>query len=231
VSKYQHIFFDLDRTLWDFDTNSRHALTDIYHEFQLQGMGIESPEIFVEVYQAINEALWARYRKGQLNKRLLRSRRFFDTLVHFGIEDEYLGEKLGEAYIDISPYKTAVSPNCMEVLDYLAGKYQMHILTNGFEEVQHIKLKHSGLRRYFTKVITSERAGARKPDPTVFSFAFALTKGSNGDSIMIGDDLNTDILGARNVMMDHVYYNPNQLSHGEELFHEITDLMELKHLL
>lgn len=231
MSKYDHIFFDLDRTLWDFDKNSKQALQEIYVEFDLKSRGIDDPEVFVEVYQAINEALWDRYRKGLLNKRRLRSKRFYDTLLHFGIDDEYLGERLGQAYIEISPYKTAVSPNCMEILDYLAGKYRLHILTNGFEEVQHIKLERSGLKPYFEEVITSEKAGARKPDPLVFGFAFAQTNGSIGDSIMIGDDLHTDIGGARNVMMDHVYYNPKQLEHDEDLFHEITDLIELKNLL
>lgn len=231
MSKYEHIFWDLDRTLWDFDTNSRHALSELFVEFELEGRGVESAEAFIEIYQAINEMLWDRYRKGLINKRLLRSKRFYDTLVHFGIEDEYLSEKIGDAYIDLSPYKTAVSPNCMEILDYLAGRYRMHILTNGFEEVQHIKLERSGLSKYFDVVITSERAGARKPDPVVFSFAFSETKGSIGDSIMIGDDLRTDIQGARNIFMDHVYYNPKKVKHEEDLFHEIDDLIELKHLL
>jgi len=231
VSRYEHIFFDLDRTLWDFDTNSREALREIFDSFDLSSMGIGEAEHFIETYQAINEELWARYRQGLINKRLLRSRRFCDTLSRYGIDDEYLGEKLGEAYIDISPYKTAVSPNCMEILDYLAGKYLLHILTNGFEEVQHTKLERSGLMPYFKEVITSEKAGARKPDPLVFGFAFEQTKGSIGDSIMIGDDLHTDIGGARNVMMDHVYYNPKGVKHEEELFHEISDLIELKELL
>jgi putative hydrolase of the HAD superfamily len=119
----------------------------------------------------------------------------------------------------------------MEILDYLAGRYEMHIITNGFEEVQNIKLDQSGLTKYFSKIITSEQAGARKPDPKVFGYALDLTKGSVDNSLMIGDDLRTDIEGARNVNMDHVYYNPNRVDHSEDLFHEISDLIELKNVL
>ncbi len=231
MSRYNHIFFDLDRTLWDFDKNSGLALAEIFKEFELNGRGIDSAESFIAIYQEINEILWDRYRKGLLNKRLLRSLRFTKTLEHFGIEDEYLGDQLGTAYIDISPHKTAVLPNCMEILDYLAGRYELHILTNGFEEVQNIKLDKSGLAPYFSKVITSEQAGARKPDPLAFDYALSETKGSIGDTIMIGDDLRTDIAGAKNVMMDHVYFNPSRDDHDEDILHEVNDLIELKSLL
>ncbi len=231
MPKYEHVFFDLDRTLWDFDTNSKLALGEIYIEFKLKEKGIDSSIEFIDVYQEINEELWDLYRKGLLNKRKLRSLRFSKTLEHFGLADEYLGEQLGTAYVEISPYKTAVLPNCMEILDYLAGRYEMHIITNGFEEVQNIKLDKSGLTKYFSKIITSEQAGARKPDPKVFDYAFGLTSGKVKNSLMIGDDLRTDIEGARNIKMDHVYYNPNRIDHSEELFHEIADLLELKNLL
>ncbi|HKL39975.1 MAG TPA: YjjG family noncanonical pyrimidine nucleotidase [Cryomorphaceae bacterium] len=231
MPKYEHVFFDLDRTLWDFDTNSKVALGEIYLEFKLKERGIDSSNAFIEIYQAINEELWDQYRKGLLNKRKLRALRFSRTLEHFGFSDEYLGEQLGTAYIEISPYKTAVLPNCIEILDYLAGRYQLHIITNGFEEVQNIKLDQSGLTKYFSKIITSEQACARKPDPKVFNYAFGLTKGSVKNSLMIGDDLRTDIEGARNIQMDHVYFNPRRVVHSEELFHEIGDLLELKNLL
>jgi putative hydrolase of the HAD superfamily len=231
MPKYKHVFFDLDRTLWDFDTNSKLALAEMYIEFKLKERGMESSDEFIAVYQEINEGLWDLYRKGLLNKRKLRALRFSKTLEHFGLTDEYLGEQLGTAYIEISPYKTAVLPNCMEILDYLAGRYEMHIITNGFEEVQNIKLDKSGLTKYFSKIITSEQAGARKPDPRVFDYAFGLTSGKVSDSLMIGDDLRTDIQGARNIEMDHVYFNPNRVDHSEDLFHEIEDLLELKNFL
>jgi len=231
MAKYEHVFFDLDRTLWDFDTNSRLALGEMYVEFKLKERGIGSSVEFVKVYQEINEELWDRYRKGLLNKRKLRALRFSKTLEYFGFQDEYLGDQLGTAYIEISPYKTAVLPNCVEILDYLAGRYDLHIITNGFEEVQNIKLEKSGLTKYFSKVITSEQAGARKPDPKVFDYAFGLTTGTVKNSLMIGDDLRTDIQGARNIKMDHVYYNPHRIGHSEDIFHEIKDLLELKNLL
>jgi putative hydrolase of the HAD superfamily len=207
------------------------ALGEIYLQYKLAERGVDSAENFIRIYQKINEELWDRYRKGLLNKRKLRSLRFSKTLAHFGCKDEYFGEQIGSAYIEISPYKTAVLPNCLEILDYLAGRYHLHIITNGFEEVQNIKLKQAGLSKYFSKIITSEQAGARKPDPKVFNFALGQTLGKVENSLMIGDDLLTDIAGARNVKMDHVFYNPKRIDHSEELFHEIGDLLELKQLL
>ncbi|MEM9051371.1 MAG: YjjG family noncanonical pyrimidine nucleotidase [Bacteroidota bacterium] len=231
MKKYEHLFFDLDRTLWDFDTNSRLALNEIYLSFDLKNKGILSAVDFVETYQEINEELWALYRKGLLNKRKLRTVRFTRTLEAFEIDDEYLGDQLGTAYVEISPHKTALLPNTIEILDYLKGKYQLHIITNGFEEVQHVKLEKSGLSPYFDKVITSEQVGARKPDPTVFHYALESSNCGTSDSLMIGDDLGADIIGAREVGMDQVYFNPNKIEHSEELDHEIVDLIQLKQIL
>jgi putative hydrolase of the HAD superfamily len=231
MPEYRHLFFDLDRTLWDFDTNSRIALGEIFLHFKLVDRGISSSELFIDTYQNINEGLWAQYRSGLLNKRKLRSLRFTRSLEHFGIDDEYLGHQLGEAYIDLSPRKTALLPNTVEVLEYLNDRYELHIITNGFEEVQHIKIENSGLKPFFKKVITSEQVGARKPDPLIFHFALSEAKGNISESLMIGDDLGADILGAQNVGMDHVYFNPKNLAHSEVLHMEIADLKELKDLL
>ena len=191
-------------------------------------MGVEE---FVETYQKINEELWALYRRGLLNKRKLRTVRFTKTLEAFNVDDEYLGDQLGTAYIEISPHKTALLPNAIDVLDYLSEKYHLHIITNGFEEVQHVKLEKSGLSPYFDKVITSEQVGARKPDPAVFHYALKISKARAFNSLMIGDDLGADIIGAREVGIDQVYFNPKKIEHTEELNFEMEDLIELKQIL
>ena len=230
--RYNHIFFDLDRTLWDFDTNSRFALEAIFANNKLESFGISNLEEFVLVYQTINEQMWASYRLGNLSKANLRTRRFSKTLAHFGCENEKLGIKLDQEYISISPYQTALFPQAIETVGYLAEKYQLHIITNGFEEVQHIKLEQSGLLPFFKTIMTSERAMARKPDPIVFQLACKIARAKTFDSLMVGDDLEADILGARNVSMDQVYFNPVQKPHDViDITHEIMDLGELRGIL
>lgn len=231
VKPYTDLFFDLDRTLWDFDTNSRMALGEIYESFELYGRGVLTLHDFTNVYMGINEMLWKAYRLGNVRKAELRSLRFAKTLEHFGCLDLDLGRQIGDAYVEISPLKTTLMPNAIEVLDHLAGQYRMHIITNGFDEVQGIKLEKSGLQKFFTEVITSEMASARKPDPMVFKLAFAKANTAAGRSVMIGDDLDTDISGARNVGMDQVYFNPEAKMHAEEVTFEIRDLDELRQLL
>lgn len=231
MSRYRHIFFDLDRTLWDFDTNSRSALSEMYTTFKLEREGIVDAARFIEVYTDINERMWKAYRLGNIRKAQLRSLRFSKTLEHFGCRNTELGIRLGDSYVELSPMKTALMPNTFEVLEHLAQKYVLHIITNGFEEVQGIKLKQSGIADFFQEVITSEMASARKPDPMVFELAFAKTGSAAASSIMIGDDLDADIIGARSVGMDQVYFNPARRRHDEDITFEIEKLNELKTIL
>ncbi len=230
MGKYSDIFFDLDRTLWDFETNSRKALEQIFRDFKLEEYSIELAE-FVEVYQRINEQYWKYYRLGSVSKKELRRLRFTKTLEHFGLRDSVLGEKLDGAYLDVSPYQTVLLPETKTTLDYLAGKYKLHIITNGFEEVQHIKLSKSGIQPYFDVIVTSEKAMARKPDSLVFNLAMELAKTRAMDSIMVGDDLQTDIEGARRVFMDQVYFNPDGVEHNESPTFEIKELKELRRII
>lgn len=229
-NKYEHIFFDLDRTLWDFDKNSQKVLTDIYLHFKLNET-IDSDIQFIEKYQEINESLWKAYANDKLSKDELRWKRFEDTLAYFKIKDKQLSIAIGDYYIEESPRQKLLFPNAVEVLDYLSGKYQLHIITNGFEEVQYIKLTESGIINYFKEIILSEKVGVKKPHPYIFKKAFSLTEATPKNSIMIGDDLYADIYGAQRVEMDHVFFNPNQLIHDKIVQYEINELKELISIL
>jgi|SRR5690554_493015 len=232
MSKYKHLFFDLDRTLWDFDTNSNRALNEIYETFNLKAEGVRDFEEFSVQYQAINEKLWGWYRMGNIKKDELRKRRFTEALAYFGCHDTALGIDLEENYIKISPYQTTLMPHAIETLEYLTEKYVLHIITNGFEEVQEIKMRQSGLQPFFEHMITSERARARKPDPVVFNLACNLANTRPSESLMIGDDLSADIDGAQKVSMDQVYYNPEGVQHDRAgITFEIKGLEELKKIL
>ncbi|MBL4592980.1 MAG: YjjG family noncanonical pyrimidine nucleotidase [Flavobacteriales bacterium] len=230
AKKYEHIFFDLDRTLWHFDENSKKVLNDIYVYFNLD-KSIASANHFIEVYQEVNEALWALYRDDKLTKDELRWKRFDDTLTHFNISNNSKAIQMGDYYVTHSPRQTLLLPYTIEVLDYLSKKYKMHIITNGFKEVQYIKLTESGLLKYFDVIILSEKVGVKKPHPYFFKKAF-IEAGSNADnSIMIGDDLYADIYGAQRVKMDNIYFNFYNTKHDKIVQKEISCLSELYEIL
>lgn len=224
---YQHLFFDLDRTLWDFETNSHVTLTELYTKHELAGRGIPDADVFIKRYKEINEECWAEYREGRMTKEVLRGIRFRKALEEFGVEDEPLAEQFGLDYIAECPLHTALLPKCIEVLQDLQSRFKMHIITNGFNEVQHIKLRESGLTSFFEVVVISELVGEKKPHPKVFEYALAQAGADPKESLMIGDDLEVDVLGAQACGIDGVYFNPNILPHTKAPKYEISQLAEL----
>ena len=224
----KHLFFDLDRTLWDFETNSFNELVNLYHCHNLHQKGISLSEEFVKVYKKINEKCWERYRENTLSKENLRFERFKQTLEYFGIYDLELSIKIGDDYVKNSPYRTILIPNAIELLSELQPIYKLHIITNGFQEVQHVKINQSGMAKFFTIVVTSEMAGAKKPNPLIFNYALKKAGANLENSVMIGDDLNTDIKGAVNVGMKSIYFNPNKRTNNSIAWKEVVTLMEIK---
>jgi putative hydrolase of the HAD superfamily len=204
VKNYKHIFFDLDRTLWDFDKNANETFLEIHNKYALESLGVTDFPDFYNVFHEINLGLWDDYRKGLIVKEVLSVKRFALTLSSFGIEDDSLSINMAADYINISPTKKHLYAGTIELLDYLLHKYPLHIITNGFEEVQHKKLEHSGLNKYFTHVITSEDAGYKKPDINIFRYACAIAGANEADSIMIGDDVEVDIIGAAAAGIDQL---------------------------
>ena len=227
----KHIFFDLDRTLWDFEKNSHTTLLELIFQFNLTEKGIDAPESFIQKYKIHNAKLWDLYREDKINKEELRSKRFLMALAEYGIDDKNLAEQFGLAYIKQSPLQTNLFPFSHEVLSYLKNKYTLHIITNGFEEVQYIKLAAADLKQYFDVVITSEKVGVKKPNAKIFEFALEQANAKAEQSIMIGDDLVVDVLGAEKAGMQGIYFNPNKEGHNEEVVHEIFCLSELMTLL
>lgn len=228
---YETLFLDLDHTLWDFETNSKEALSELADKYKLIEKGIPSFDHFLSEYFLINELLWEEYRKNKISKEALRYDRFHLALKKYQIDDFDLATSIGNDYVAIAPYKTNLFPHAIEVLEYLKGKYDLHIITNGFEETQHLKLKNSKLDPYFNHIITSERSGFKKPDERMFHFSLELAKAKPETSLMIGDSLEADVLGAKNVGMHQVYFNPEGKGHNEELTHEIKSLNELMNIL
>jgi len=208
MKQYKHLFFDLDHTLWDFEANSRLTLEELYRTMDLGSKGIHDFDLFHKNYLAHNEKLWDRYRKGFIKVDELRWKRMWLSLLDFKIADEPLAREMGVIFLDLLPTRKLLFPYTIEILDYLAGKnYRLHLITNGFEKTQHSKLKHSGLDKYFTEVITSEGSNSLKPNKEIFDYALAKTNAALEESIMIGDSLEVDIQGAMNAGMDQVFVN------------------------
>lgn len=230
--KYKHLFFDLDHTLWDFETNEQETLLELYNSHALESRGIPSFEAFSVSYVDHNERLWDRFRKGFITRRELRDKRFRLTLVDFKIGDEKLTQKISEEFLEILPYKKALFPEAKETLEYLAAKdYPMHMITNGFEETQLLKMKNSGIDQFFTHIITSELAGSLKPYREIFDFAIGRAGTSATESIMIGDAMELDIKGAHGVGMDQVYFNPAKPPVDFQPTYVINHLKELRNIL
>ncbi len=227
----KHIFFDLDRTLWDFETNSHETLLEICNNYHLKEKGILDYEEFINTYKIHNEKLWDLYRVDAITQKDLRRERFQRTLADFGINDFNLSEKIGEDYIIICPRKNKLYPFAMEILDYLKEKYILHIITNGFNKTQHTKLKHSNLRPYFDQIITSEKTGVKKPNPAIFDHALKLAKSTKEESVYIGDDLVVDILACQNFGIKGIYFNPEKREHKENVAFEIACLSQIKEIL
>ncbi|MCX8020794.1 MAG: YjjG family noncanonical pyrimidine nucleotidase [Chitinophagaceae bacterium] len=204
--KYKHLFFDLDHTLWDFEANSRSTLEELYHLFSLPLRGISEFEPFYQQYISHNEILWEKYRNGKMKVDELRWKRMWLTLLDFKITDEMLARALSYRFLEILPTRTELFPHAKEILGYLKEKnYQLHLLTNGFEETQRRKIRHAGIEHYFTHVITSEGSNSMKPQKEIFEYAFRKSGAMPEHSIMIGDTADVDILGAIQAGIDQVH--------------------------
>ena len=229
--KYRHIFFDLDRTLWDFDAAAEVAFERIYEKYNLKNLGIPSAHDFHEVYHPLNERLWELYRENKITKDDLNRTRFLKPLEHYGIHDVALADHLSEDYVYWSPRIVRLVPGTMELLDYLKPKYHLHLITNGFQEVQHTKLSGSGMEPYFETLTVSEEVGVKKPNPEIFYYALCKANATAEESIVIGDEMAVDIDGARAAGIDQIFFNPGGQQVEGKRTYEVKTLLEIKGLL
>lgn len=218
------IFFDLDHTLWDFDRNSGLAFAKI---FELNNLSINYDE-FLTVYSPINFQQWKWYREERITKAQLRYGRFKKTFDKMGISvtDDII-DRLSDDYINHLPENNFLFDGTIELLDYLAPNYKMHIITNGFQEVQTTKMEKSGLAPYFETMTTSESANVKKPNPKIFHVAMEKAGATAGSSIMIGDTYEADIVGAINVGMDAICFNYHKLTLPEGI-KEVNSILQLR---
>tara|TARA_B110000977_G_C11041941_1_gene479187 strand:- start:246 stop:935 length:690 start_codon:yes stop_codon:yes gene_type:complete len=226
---YKHIFFDLDHTLWDFNKNSHETLSELYQDLKLFNY-LPSFADFYTKYIEVNDGLWSLYRENKISKEDLRTVRFDHTFKFFGLDEPALTFALGNEYVSRGPYKSNLFDACHEVLASLKSNYKLHIITNGFEEVQAIKMKSANLNQYFDQIITSEKAGETKPHAQIFEYALAAAKAKASESVMIGDNFEVDCVGAEKQGFTSVFFNPHKLKQQKKVSYEIAHLKELLHL-
>jgi len=226
-TKLTDIFFDLDHTLWDFDKNSALTFEKI---FKLNELDIHL-ESFLNYYQPINLKYWKLFREEQVDKATLRYGRLSDTFNELNqtISDDIIYKLSDDYLVNLSSFNYLFD-DALEILDYLHPKYNLHIITNGFKEVQEGKLANSKIDHYFDTVTNSEEVGVKKPNPKVFNHALQLAKVDVGNCIMIGDNYEADILGALHVGFDVIHYNYHKEEVAESII-QISNLLDLKSYL
>lgn len=228
---YGTVFFDLDHTLWDYETNSCATLGELYTSYGLHARGIPELTLFQDQFRTVNNELWDLFDTGRIVSEVIRKERFRRILAHFSVYDEKLDQNLSADYLDLCPRKGELMPHAIEVLDYLSDRYRLSVITNGFDEIQHLKLAAGNLTGYFDHIITSQKAGHRKPARGIFDYALSCHNAQSHEAIMIGDNLITDIGGARAANVDAVFFNAEGRAHDEDLEIEIKSLKELKTIL
>lgn len=229
--KYRHIFFDLDHTLWDFDRNAEEALRELYSSYSLEKIGVACPSAFIETYTRNNHALWADYHLGKITKDYLRETRFSKTFADLGIPAASIPSEFEDAYVKLCPTKTNLFPKTHETLCYLSERYTLHLISNGFMEATQMKIRLTGLKKYFSTVVISEVVGVNKPDKAIFEFALDGAGAKKEESLMIGDSLEADIMGALKFGMDAIYFNPAGTEKPVQVTVQIAELQELIDLL
>ncbi|WP_405606809.1 YjjG family noncanonical pyrimidine nucleotidase [Polaribacter sp. Asnod1-A03] len=223
-----HVFFDLDHTLWDFEKNSDLTFQKV---FEVNNLNIDMAS-FLDVYKPINVEFWKLYSKDKVTKSELRYGRLKNTFdaINFIISDEMI-DLIADQYIDHLADFNYLFDGAIELLEYLKGKYKLHIITNGFEEVQNKKMINSNIHHYFDKIITSESVGVKKPNPKVFTHALEVANAKSNNSIMIGDNLEADINGALNIGMNAIHFSFDNNSIDSNDFVSVTSLLEIKHYI
>lgn len=225
--KIKHVFFDLDHTLWDFDKNSALTFDKI---FKLNAVNI-SLETFLEVYEPINLQYWRRYRNDEIDQMELRYGRLRDTFneISFAVDDVLI-HNLSVDYIEHLSSFSHLFEGALDLLQYLQNKYELHIITNGFEQAQLKKMNSSAITSYFKTITNAEIAGVKKPNPIIFDYALNIAKARPHESMMIGDNYEADILGALNVGYDAIFFNYRN-DPTEVNIKQIKQLSELKNYL
>lgn len=231
MQKYKNLFIDLDDTIYDFSCASRESFREAYDLLHYERF-FDSFEHYLSIYEPYNLELWRIYGEGKITKEELNRRRYSYPLESVGVFDQELASTFCLKALSRIPTKNRVMPGAIELLEYLRPRYRMYILSNGFKELQAHKMRTAGIDKFFDALILSEDIGVNKPNPELYEYALKKSNSKLEESIMIGDMFDTDIVGAANIGMDQIYYNPKRKS--TRTFtptYEVQDLLDIKKIL
>ncbi|WP_160138018.1 YjjG family noncanonical pyrimidine nucleotidase [Chryseobacterium sp. c4a] len=230
--KMQHVFFDLDNTLWDHRRNAYLTIKDLFVKQEIASKYNIDFEAFHAVYHDINEELWEKIRDGIIGKEYLREHRFYDSFLHFGVDDKELANYFEENFLDNIVSHNELVEGAEDVLQYLKSKnYKLHIISNGFQEVTERKCTLSGIAHYFETITSADAVGVRKPNPKIFEYSLGLSEAKKEESIMIGDDWIADALGGRDFGMKAIFFDVYKEDKKETGLNAITHLQQIKEYL
>lgn len=232
MKNIRHIFFDLDNTLWDHRKNAELTLEKLFEQYDIQERFCFSFNEFHSKYDEINERLWELIRDEKIDKEYLRKHRFYDTFLHFDIDDFELAQIFEHQFLDeIIAYNELVEGS-LEILEYLKSKnYRIHILSNGFHEVTHRKIDGSGIRKHIDTVTSADDVNVRKPNPIIFEYALNQANATKSESVLIGDDWIADIKGAQNFGIDVIFFDALLENKTEEGLKIVQKLEEIRSYL
>lgn len=225
----RHLFFDLDHTLWDFEKNSKICIKQIYEYYRAifpKEIGFEA---FFREFSTINSAMWNQLDLSQITHEYLRTFRFQKVLQALDIEiDEEFSLELNQMLLDLLPHQHHLMDDAFDTLEVLSQRgYKLHIISNGYQDIQIKKMKSGGIHHFFDQIITNDIAGARKPEKAIFDFALQMANADVTSSIMIGDNLIADIEGAKNAGLRTIYFNPENDGNDTENISELKYLLEI----
>lgn len=227
IAHKKAVFFDLDHTLWDFEKNSALAFE---HILKKHNIAVDVAK-FIALHVPVNAGYWKLFRDGHITQQQLRYGRLKDVFdaLEYEVSDDVI-HLLSEEYIATLPTNNHLYDGAIEILEYLKPKYSLHIITNGFHNVQEGKIKNANLHHYFETITNSDLAGCKKPDPAIFEYALNAANAQKCDSIMIGDCIEADVKGALDCGIDAIYFNQHRLEAHPDVM-QVNHLLELKNLL
>lgn len=245
MKQYKAVFIDWDDTIGDFIGAAKMALQEMYEKYHLCDY-FASCEEFVSLYKPHNLELWDKYGKDLVTKEYLSFDRFFFPLMHGSkggerrlgdkaIRQEVaaLAEQLSEDFLNMTTSRFSLLEGAEELVRYLAKKYPLTVVTNGFVEVQYEKFDKSGLRDCFAHIVLSEEVGCQKPNPRIFEEALRMNGLQAEDVVMIGDSWNSDIQGAINADIDQIWIRKSKdpLPEGQSATYLVQSLSEVMEIL
>lgn len=236
MKQYKAVFIDWDQTIGDWNYAAHHAQKDLYDQYHLSEF-FPTFEQWFNAYKEHNLVLWGQYDKGEITHQFLHRDRFLYPLLQslgLGFAPQALtdlADRIGMDFLKLTNHYFTLLPDAAEMVRYLADKYPLTIISNGFCEAQHYKIEHSGLQSCFQHVLLSEEVGINKPQPGIFLRALEMNGISADEAIMIGDSYNSDIQGAQNVHIDQLWIRPASAPCDQSATYEVTDITQIKDIL